>query len=64
MQTAQTQLPPLALKIDDACRSIGIGRTSIYKLIADGKLRPVKLAGRTLIPRAELERLLAESQVA
>lgn len=49
---------PLALRIDDACRALSIGRTSLYALIAEGKLKPVKLAGRTLIPLVQLERLV------
>lgn len=40
---------PLGYRINDACRAAGLGRTSIYKLIADGKLKVVKMAGRTLI---------------
>ena len=34
---------PLAHKIPDACRRIGIGRTTIYELIGTGELRAIKL---------------------
>jgi hypothetical protein len=31
------------------CRAIGIGKTSIYELIAEGKLKSIQAAGRRLI---------------
>jgi excisionase family DNA binding protein len=37
---------------------MGVGRTSIYKLAADGKIRLVKIAGRTRIPDSEIARLV------
>ena len=52
---------PLAYRVNDACRALGLGRTTIYKLIGDGKLRSVTVAGRTLIPASELRRLLGEA---
>lgn len=51
----------LALRINDAARVLSLGRTSIYKLIGEGKLKPINIAGRVLIPRAEIERLIAEA---
>ena len=47
----------MAYRIDEACHSLGIGRTSIYELIKTGKLKVVKIAGRSLIPASEIERL-------
>lgn len=35
--------------IKDACRIFGFGRSTCYSLIAEKKLRAVKLAGKTLI---------------
>jgi excisionase family DNA binding protein len=49
---------PIALRINDACRAIGVGRTTIYKLAAEGKLRLVRVAGRTLVLRANLVALI------
>ena len=51
----------LAYRVPDACTALGIGRTSLYELVKAGKLRLVKIAGRTLVPRSELDRLLSES---
>lgn len=36
---------------------LGVGRTSMYELIKTGELKIIKVAGRTLVPRSELERL-------
>lgn len=46
-----------AYRVDEACRALGIGRTSLYALVNAGELRLIKIAGRTLVPRSELERL-------
>lgn len=46
-----------AYSINEACRSLGLGRTSIYALANAGHLRLLRIAGRTLVPRSELERL-------
>ena len=49
-----------ALRINDAAAAYGLGRSTIYKLMAEGKLSTVKIAGRRLIPRDNLESLLRE----
>ena len=46
-----------AYRVDEACRALGIGRTSLYALVNAGELQLIKIAGRTLVPRSELERL-------
>ncbi len=46
----------------EACSMVGIGRTHLYRLIADGRIRPAKLGRRTLIPVAQLHALLADAQ--
>lgn len=48
----------MAYRITDACHALGISRTTLYKLIRSGELRMIKVAGRSLIPRSELERLV------
>lgn len=50
----------LASTIPDTCRRLGIGRTLVYDLLKQGKLRSIKLGSRTLIPEIELQRLVAE----
>lgn len=43
----------------DSCRRLGVGRSTIYRLISEGELRPVKIGDRTLIPEAELQNYVA-----
>jgi excisionase family DNA binding protein len=50
---------PLFFSIRDACAHLSIGRTSLYRAIGDGLIRPVKFGKRTLVPRDELERFAA-----
>ena len=57
----ESSIYPLCFRIEDACRSIGIGRTALYAMIKTGQLKAVRIAGRTLIPRTEVERLIAEA---
>lgn len=52
----------LAYRINDACHALSLGRSALYGLIKAGKLRPIKIAGRTLIPRSEIERLIEEAR--
>lgn len=51
-------LQPLSYTIANAVKVTGLGRTSIYSLIAAGKLRAIKVGGRTLIPAASLRALI------
>lgn len=36
---------------------LGIGRTSVYEMAKAGQIKLIKIAGRTLIPASEIERL-------
>lgn len=38
---------------------LGISHATCYRLIAAGKLDALKLCGKTVIPRASIERLIA-----
>jgi excisionase family DNA binding protein len=53
------ELPKLTYSIREACQASSLGRTTIYAHIAAGRLPVVKVGGRTLIPAAALEALLA-----
>jgi excisionase family DNA binding protein len=50
-----------AFRINEAVAAYGLSRTTIYKLIAERKLRAAKIGGRRLIPRDALETLLKDS---
>ena len=49
-----------ALRINDAAAALGVGRSTIYKLMSEGKLATVKVAGRRLVPCDNMEALLRE----
>lgn len=49
---------PLTLSSADVCKTTGIGRTSIYNAIKEGKLHAVKCAGRTLVHVEDLRAFL------
>jgi excisionase family DNA binding protein len=48
----------LAHRVNAAADIIGVKRSTIYNLIASGKLRSVKVGGSRLIPDAALRELL------
>ncbi len=43
-------------RLDEAQHALGIGRSKIFELLADGRLNAVRIDGRRLIHRDELER--------
>jgi excisionase family DNA binding protein len=55
---------PIAHTIDDAASLIGVSRATLYRAIADGKLEPRKVRGRTLILRTDLEAYVRGEEVA
>jgi hypothetical protein len=52
-----SQIERLAFPVNDACHALGIKRTLLYELAKTGQLKLIKIAGRTLVPRSEIERL-------
>lgn len=50
----------LALRINDAARSLGVGRTHLYRLINDGKIETIQLGRRRLVKAASLKKLIDE----
>jgi excisionase family DNA binding protein len=49
------------LTVEEAATLLGIGRNSAYQAIARGELPALRIGRRLLVPRAALERHLAES---
>lgn len=49
----------LAYSINETARALSMGRTSIYAMIADGRLKAFKLGRRTLITAESIHRLVA-----
>ena len=49
---------PLSVRVAEASRMIGIGRTKIYELIQAGDLETVKIGRATLVTMRSLRRLI------
>jgi excisionase family DNA binding protein len=49
---------PAALTINETADYLRVGRVSIYKLIKEGKLRPAKIGGRTVVRRVDADAFL------
>ena len=56
-----SKISPIAYKISDAARVLGVGRSSLFKLLKEGKLRRVRIGTLVLIPRESLEALIREA---
>jgi excisionase family DNA binding protein len=51
-------LKPITVRVREACRLTGIGRSKLYMLIAAGHIETVKVGSMTLIPVRSLEAFL------
>ena len=49
---------PICVRVNDAARMIGIGRTKLYELIAAGEVEAVKLGKSTRITTSSLHDLI------
>jgi excisionase family DNA binding protein len=54
---------PLTVRIREACRLTGIGRSKFYELIAAGEIEVIKVGTITLVPLAGLEGFLKQCSV-
>ncbi|UNC14057.1 helix-turn-helix domain-containing protein [Acidiphilium multivorum] len=50
-------MEPLAVSINSAAKALGIGRSSVYSLIKEGRLEVIKIGRRTLLTTASIKRL-------
>lgn len=50
-------MEPLAVSINSAAKALGIGRSSIYSLIKEGRLEAIKIGRRTLLTTTSIKRL-------
>ena len=51
---------PDAWRVNDALPQLSISRSTLYALAAAGKLKLIRVAGRTLVPDTEIQRLAHE----
>jgi excisionase family DNA binding protein len=58
MATSIQYPPKLGYSIREACEATSLGKTTVYNHIASGRLRTVRVGGRTIIPADALHALL------
>lgn len=49
---------PLAHRIPDAAKRLGVGRTTMYDLINSGQIRTIHIGTVQRVPESELQRFL------
>lgn len=54
----EQQPPPITVRIRDACRMTGIGRSKLYELISEGEIETIKVGSMTLVPVRSIETFL------
>jgi excisionase family DNA binding protein len=57
-RTGEGNMERLAYSINDTAKALSLGRTSIYAMIADGRLEALKLGRRTLIKADSIRRVV------
>ena len=53
-------IEPMLMSVNAACKTLGLGRTSLYALINKGDLDTVKLGRRTLVKVSSLKAVAGE----
>ena len=49
-----------ARTVADFCGQLSISRSHFYDLVSEGRIKIIKIGGRTLVPETELDRLASE----
>jgi excisionase family DNA binding protein len=55
-------LMPITVRVREACRLTGIGRSKLYELIAAGEIEIIKVGAITLVPIVSLTRFLKRTE--
>lgn len=50
----------LVLTVEEAGQVLGVGRATAYILVREGKIPIIRLQRRVLVPKAALEKMLAD----
>ena len=57
-QHESRSIEPIAMRVPDACRYLGIGRSTLYLLIGEGEVEIIKLGSSTLVLTESLQSLV------
>lgn len=59
MPTVKQDAPKIGYSVKEACQASSLGRTTLYSHITSGRLRAVRVGGRTIIPAEALHALIS-----
>lgn len=62
-QIRQTDIEPIAMRVPEACRYLGIGRSTLYVLIGEGEIEFIKLGSSTLVLTESLRSLVERRRI-
>ena len=51
-------IEPIAMRVPEACRYLGIGRSTLYVLISEGEIEFIRLGSSTLVLTESLQSLV------
>ena len=57
----EPEMEPISVRIREACRLTGVGRSKLYELIASGEVETVKIGRITLVPMRSLRALITRA---
>ena len=57
-QCGPQAIEPIAMRVPEACRYLGIGRSTLYVLIAKGQVEIIKMGSATLVLTSSLRALV------
>ena len=57
-QKRQIDIEPIAMRVPEACRYLGIGRSTLYVLISRDEIEIIKMGSATLVLTASLRSLV------
>ena len=60
--TTSSPIEPICVKVNEAARMIGVGRTKLYEMIAAGDIEVIKLGKSTRITTASLIKLVTQQR--
>lgn len=58
-QKRQGEIEPITMRVPEACRYLGVGRSTLYVLIGEGEIEFIKLGSSTLVLTESLRSLVA-----
>jgi excisionase family DNA binding protein len=58
-ETTTSTVRPRVLRVEEAARLLGVGRSLAYDLIRSGRLRSIKIGSRRLVPVAAVDEAIA-----